>query len=250
MTAPPAGLLAIRDLEAAWAERRSMRGFRPEPIPRPELEQMFSAAQRAPSWCNIQPWRVALTEPPVTGELAAALQAAARGGLPHAELPFPLDYPSPYREHRVACGVALYQAMGIARDDKAGRYDAYLRNYALFGAPHVAIVACDRRLGPYAYIDVGVWLGYVLTAAAALGIDSCPMASLAAYPQPLRQRLPIADTDVILFGLALGRADDAVDANRCRTGREPVAANVTFVAAGPPASPAPGPSSPPGPPVR
>ena len=56
--------------------------------------------------------------------------------------------------------------MGIAREDKAGRYDAWLRNYAFFDAPHVAIVACDRRLGPYAYVDVGVWLGYVLTAAA------------------------------------------------------------------------------------
>jgi nitroreductase len=206
-----------------------MRGFRPEPIPRAELEQVFSAAQRAPSWCNIQPWRIALTEPPVTGELAAAMQAAARSGFPSAELPFPLDYPSPYKERRVACGVALYQAMGVARDDKAGRYDAWLRNYAFFGAPHVAIVSCDRRLGPYAYLDVGVWLGFLLTAAAALGIDTCPMASVAAYPGPLRERLPIAESDLVLFGLALGRADDADPANRCRTSREPVAANVRFV---------------------
>lgn len=216
-------------LEALWAQRRSIRGFRPEPIPRAELERVFAAAQRAPSWCNVQPWRVALTEPPVTGELADAMQAAARAGLPHAEVPFPLDYPSPYKERRVACGVALYRAMGVARDDKAGRYDAWLRNYGFFGAPHVAIVSCDRRLGPYAYVDVGVWLGYVLTAAAALGIDSCPLASVAAYPEPLRQRLPIAETEVILFGLAIGRADDTVAANQCRTSREPALANVTFV---------------------
>ena len=223
------GALDLAALETTWAERRSMRGFRPEPIPRAELEQVFSAAQRAPSWCNIQPWRIALTEPPVTGELAEAMQAAARSGFPNAELPFPLDYPSPYKERRVACGVALYQAMGVARDDKAGRYDAWLRNYAFFGAPHVAIVSCDRRLGPYAYVDVGVWLGYLLTAAAALGIDTCPMASVAAYPGPLRERLPIAEADLILFGLALGRADDADPANRCRTSREPVTANVRFV---------------------
>ncbi|HSS01270.1 MAG TPA: nitroreductase [Kofleriaceae bacterium] len=215
-------------LEAAWVERRSVRGFRPEPLPRADLERMFAAAQRAPSWCNVQPWRVAVTEPPLTGELAEVMQAAARSGFPHAEVPFPLDYPPPYKERRQACGVALYQAMGIARDNKAGRYDAYLRNYAFFGAPHVAIVACDRRLGPYAYVDVGVWLGYVLTAAAALGIDTCPMASLAAYPEPLRQRLPIADSDVILFGLALGHVDEDVAANRCRTDRDPVAANITF----------------------
>jgi nitroreductase len=155
--------------------------------------------------------------------------AAAKSGLPRAEVPFPLDYPSPYKERRVACGVALYQSMGIARDDKAGRYDAWLRNYGFFDAPHVAIVACDRRLGPYVYIDVGVWLGYLLTAATALGIDTCPMASVAAYPEPLRAQLPIVETDVVLFGIALGHADGDAPANRTRTTREPVEANVTFV---------------------
>jgi nitroreductase len=224
----PGAPLDLAALEAAWCERRSVRGFRPEPIPRDTLVRLFSAAQRAPSWCNVQPWRVALTEPPLTGELAAAMQAAARSSFPRAELPFPLDYPSPYKERRIACGAELYQAMGVAREDKAGRYDAYLRNYAFFDAPHVAIVACDRRLGPYAYIDVGVWLGYVLSAAAALGIDTCPMASVAAFPEPLRQRLPIAETDLILFGLALGRIDDTVAANRCRTDRDPIEANITF----------------------
>ena len=218
----------IEQLDELWAGRASRRAFRPEPLPRETITQLFAAAQRAPSWCNVQPWRVAVTEPPKTRELSDAMIAAAKSSLPHAEVPFPLDYPSPYKERRVACGAALYQAMGIARDDKAGRYDAYLRNYAFFGAPHVAIVACDRRLGPYAYIDVGAWLGYVVTAATALGIDTCPMASLAAYPEPLRQRLPIADTDVILFGIALGHIDDNVPANRCRTGRDPVAANITF----------------------
>ena len=219
----------IDDLDRVWAERASKRAFRPEPLPRERLVALFAAAQRAPSWCNIQPWRVVVTSPPKTGELAAALVTAARSGFPAAEVPFPLDYPTPYKEHRVACGVALYQAMGVTRDDKAGRYDAWLRNYALFDAPHVAIVACDRRLGPYAYVDVGVWLGYLLTAAAALGIDTCPMASVAAYPQPLREHLPISASDVILFGLALGHADGGAPANACRTHRDPVDTNVTFV---------------------
>ncbi|MEO8701482.1 MAG: nitroreductase [Kofleriaceae bacterium] len=216
-------------MEAAWRDRRSMRAFRPEPIDPVTLHRLFAAAQRAPSWCNVQPWRVTVTMPPVTAELSAALQKAATSGLPHAEIPFPLDYPAPYHGHRKQCGIALYQAMGVAKEDKAGRYTAWLRNYALFDAPHLAVVACDRRLGPYAYVDVGVWLGYVLTAAAALGIETCPMASIAAYPEPLRAALPIADTDIVLFGLVLGHADAGAATNTCRTNREPVEANVTFV---------------------
>jgi nitroreductase len=219
----------IAELAELWSQRRSMRAFRPEPIPTDDLRAMFAAAQYAPSWCNIQPWRVAVTLPPKTAELSTALVTAAKSGLPHADVPFPLDYPPPYKDHRRACGVALYQAMGVAKDDGAGRYDAWLRNYALFDAPHVAVVACDRRLGPYAFVDVGVWLGYVLTAAASLGIDTCPMASVAAYPEPLRAHLPIAETDIVLFGLALGRADAAAPANACRTSRDAVDANVTFV---------------------
>lgn len=222
----------MNQLTERWTARASARAFRPDPIDRATLEQLFGSAQRAPSWCNVQPWRVYVTEPPVTGELSAAMVAAAKSGMPHSEVPFPLDYPSPYKERRVACGAALYQAMGIAREDKAGRYDAWLRNYGFFDAPHMAVVACDRRLGPYVYIDVGVWLGYVMTAAAALGVDNCAMASIAAYPEPLRARLPIPETDTVLFGIALGYADPAAPANQSRTTREPLEANVTFVGAG------------------
>ncbi len=221
-------LVELNGLEAAWRERRSMRAFRPDPVPHETLVEMFAAAQRAPSWCNVQPWRVCVTEPPKTAALADAMVAAAKSGLPHADVPFPIDYPEPYKQHRKECGVALYTAMGVGKDDGAGRYAAWLRNYAFFDAPHVAIVACDRRLGPYAYVDVGVWLGYVLTAAAALGIDTCPMASVAAYPEALRAALPIGETDVILFGLAMGYADEEAPANRTRTTRQPVEANVTF----------------------
>jgi nitroreductase len=165
------GTPSLEALAGAWRARSSVRAFRPDPIDRATLVQMFVAAQQAPSWCNVQPWHVYVTEPPRTAALSAAMITAAKSGIPHAEVPFPLDYPSPYKERRIACGAALYKAMGIAREDKASRYDAWLRNYGFFDAPHLAVVACDRRLGPYVYIDVGVWLGYVLTAAASLGID-------------------------------------------------------------------------------
>lgn len=218
----------IEQLDALWRGRHSVRGFTTDPVPRDTLGKIFAAAQAAPSWCNIQPWRVAITEPPITQRLAEATVAAAKAGFPSPAIAFPLDYPAPYKQHRVSCGAALYKEMGIAREDKLGRYDAFLRNYAFFDAPHLAVVSCDRRLGPYAYVDVGIWLGYVLTAAEALGVSTCPMAAIAAYPAPLRAQLPIAETDVILFGLALGYADPAVPANRTRTTRESVEANVTF----------------------
>jgi nitroreductase len=216
-------------VEDIWTKRRSVRGFTPDAVPPETLTKIFAQGQLAPSWCNIQPWRVVVTSPPKTRALAEILQADARAGRVAADVPFPTDYPEPYGKHRVACGVALYRSMGIARDDKGGRYGAWLRNYAFFDAPHVAIVACDRRLGPYAYVDVGVWLGYVLTAATEAGVATCAMASVAAMSATLREHLPIAETDAILFGLALGYEDPAAPANATRTTRDPVETNVTFV---------------------
>lgn len=216
-------------LERAMLERQSTRGFRPEPIDRARLERIFAIAQRSPSWCNIQPWRVVVTSPPATDRLRAGLLAAARGGMPSPDVAFPMDYPEPYLAHRRACGHALYGAMGIERGDKSRRYDAWLRNYEIFDAPHCAIVSRDKRLGEYATLDVGVWLGVLLAAAATLGIDACPMAALAGYPAVLRAELGIGEDQAILFGIALGTGDPEVPANACRTTREPVDTNVRFV---------------------
>lgn len=221
--------MTLAELHALLEARASVRAFSAEPLPRARLAALFATAQRAASWCNIQPWRVVVTEPPRTDTVRAALLAAARSSMPSPELAFPLDYPEPYQQHRRACAGALYGAMGLARDDKAGRYDAWLRNFALFDAPHVAIVSVDPRLGPYALVDVGVWLGTLLAACAADGVAACPMASAVTYPAVLRAQLPIAAEHQLLFGVALGLPADA-PANACRTARADVDANVTFVA--------------------
>ena len=96
--------------------------------------------------------------------------------MPEPEQPFPTDYPEPYDALRRQCGASLYSAMSIAREDKAARFGAWMRNYAAFDAPHVAIVAMDRRFGLYAAIDVGCWLQSVLLAATSEGVSTCAMA--------------------------------------------------------------------------
>lgn len=219
----------LETLSRVLGARKSVRAFLPSPIPRERLAAVFAAAQHAPSWCNTQPWRVVVTEPPKTDVVRDALVTAAKSGLPSPDVPFPIDYPEPYLSHRRACGFALYGAMGIARDDKARRYDAWLRNYQVFDAPHLAVVAVDRRLGPYALIDIGVWLGQLLAAVTAEGLAACSMASIAAYPKVLREHLGFTAELDILFGIALGVEDDASPTNQFRTTRAPIDANVTFL---------------------
>jgi nitroreductase len=119
--------------------------------------------------------------------------------------------------------------MGIERGDGEGRRRAWLRNYELFDAPHVAIISMDRRWGIYAALDVGAWLGTLLLALTVVGISTCPQAALAAYPRALRELLPIPTEEGILFGISLGFEDGAAPVNDCRTTRSPLSDNLRLV---------------------
>ena len=60
----PAGLHSIEErigvLEELLDERYSCRAYRPEPVPRPTIDRILTAAQRTASWCNSQPWQVVI----------------------------------------------------------------------------------------------------------------------------------------------------------------------------------------------
>lgn len=217
------------ELFDAVAQRRSVRGFRSEPVARETIETLFERAQRAPSWCNIQPWRVVVTSGEVTERLRARLLRAFAEEAPGPELQVPPGYPEPYATHRRECGRALYEAMEIERRDAAGKVRAWRRNFELFDAPHAVIVSYDERFGIYGAIDVGCWLQTVLLSAVALGLACCPQAALATYPAAVRDVLPIAPDTKIAFGISLGVEDPTVLANRTRTTRSPLADNVNLL---------------------
>ncbi len=216
------------DVAQALIERRSVRAFRPEPIPDETLRRIFTDAQRAPSWCNIQPWRAWVASGETRDRLVSGLTQAATTIGPHPDEPFPTEYPDPYGTHRKACGGALYQAMGVERGDGPGRQAAWMRNFVAFDAPHVAICGFDRRFGIYGALDVGCWLQSIMLAATSLGVATCAQASLVLYPSVAREVLGIGDDVRLVFGIGLGFEDETAAANRCRTTREPIEANVVF----------------------
>ncbi len=215
-------------LDDAISSRRSVRGFLPDAVPEEVLQRVFEKAQRAPSWCNIQPWRVFLTSGETTGKLRDALVAATTTEMPSPDFDWPPSYPEPYGAHRKECGKALYEAMGVARDDRAGRHAAWVRNFEAFMAPHIAIVCVDKRFGLYGALDVGCWLQTVMLLLREEGLHSCAQASLATYPRLTREILNIPDELGVLCGIAIGKEDESVPANATRTVRSPVEDNITF----------------------
>lgn len=64
------------DVRTAALERRSIRRYRPDPIPEPLLREVLELALRAPSAWNLQPWRILVVRDPA---LKRALKEAAFG---------------------------------------------------------------------------------------------------------------------------------------------------------------------------
>src|SRR5260370_41994182 len=149
----------IEILEDLLASRFSCRAFRPDPVPRATIERIFTAAQRTASWCNSQPWQLAIASGTATKKFRDVVYGAASSGEPNSGgFPFPREYRGVYLERRRESGFQLYNSLGIPRGDKAGYAKQALENFNFFGAPHVAIVHTDEALGVYGAIDCG---GYV-----------------------------------------------------------------------------------------
>jgi nitroreductase len=215
--------------DALLNARRSVRAFRPDPVPSDVVRAVFEAAQRTPSNCNIQPWRVTVASGAARDRLRSALLDAVTSGRDAGTEDVIPNFEGEYRPLQVACAVEMYGKMGIARDDKPGRTRAFVRNYELFDAPHVAIIGMDKSFGLGVAIDVGMyvqslWLGFTER-----GVGACAMASLRSHPAVVREALDIPEHIRVLCGMAFGYEDTSAAVNATRQPRSPLETNVTFL---------------------
>jgi nitroreductase len=206
----------LRDILDA---RYSCRAYKPDPVPAEVIAEVVRDAGRAPSWCNAQPWQVVVTQGDETEAFRAALLAEVKRATPGADMPWPEGYPGVYGERRRTCGFQLYEAVGIAREDRAARAEQSMQNYRLFGAPNVAIVHAEAALGPYGAMDTGGFVTAFLLAATARGLGTIAQASVAAYPDLIRAHFGLPDTRHILCAISFGYPDPDHPANQFRTER-------------------------------
>jgi len=216
-------------LEELLGERFSCRAFLPHGVPRPTIEHILAAAQKAASWCNSQPWRLEITSGAATQRFREVMYAAASSGKPNAgDFPFPREYRGVYLERRRESGFQLYNALGIPRGDKAAYARQALENFNFFGAPHVAIVHTDEALGVYGAVDCGGYVTSFMLAAQALGVATIPQAALAFHSDVVRAHFGLADDRRVVCGISFGYPDRAHRANGYRTTRVKIADAARF----------------------
>ena len=209
------------------SRRRSMRDFKPDPVPRELIESVFGTAQKAPSNCNTQPWFVHV----VTGEklerLREALPAKFAAGEIALDFPYDGQYEGVYKERQYASAAALYDSLGIARDQKAERNAWFMRNFSFFDAPAVAFFTLPTGFGLREACDLGMFAQTVMLGLTAHGLGSCPQTALAFLANVIRPALSLGDHEQLMFGMSFGYPTDTA-VNEVTTERASLADVVTF----------------------
>ena len=127
---------------------------------------------------------------------------------------YPNVLTDPWEARRFGVGEGLYAALGIPREDKAGRLAQFVENYRGFGAPVMLFLHCSRIMGPPQWSDMGMWLQSVMLLLVEHGLASCPQECWAMYGATIRRTLGLDDGQILFTGLAIGYADDDAAVNQ------------------------------------
>ena len=212
--------------------RRSIRGFKPDPVPRALIEEVLALAMRSPSSLNTQPWNFTV----VTGEPLDRIRQGNTernlAGVPHSrEFRLGEDYGGVHRERQIEIAKQLFGAMAIAREDKAKRHDWVLRGFRQFDAPVSIVITYDRVLlgSDIAPFDCGAVTTALVNAAWSRGLG-CVINSQGIMQSPVvREHAGIPDDQVIQTCVAMGWPDDSFPANAVVSRRKPVSEAARFV---------------------
>lgn len=218
--------------EEVVSKRRSIRAFQDRPVPREVLEKVIALASRAPSSMNTQPWHLhVLTGEPLDRIRAENTERMLNGTPPSKESHGASGYEGEHRKRQIEIAMQLFEAMGIARDDKEKRQDWVLRGFRQFDAPVSIVVTYDRvlREGDIAQFDCGALVNGLVNAAWYHGLG-CVVNSQGIMHSPVvRKHADIPEDQVIMICVAMGYPDEEFPANAVVSRRRPVSEVANFI---------------------
>lgn len=205
------------DIFSAMQQRRSARAFLDKPVTRADIEEIFRYAALAPSAINIQPWEYMVVYGEEKDRLVRRLNKV------HAE-------------RKVTCGPGTSTRLpdrfynrsreaSRAMESPVAELGLTLNQFveegscSFYGAPIAIICYIDRVFPQIRYLDLGLSISYLLLAAEAKGLGTCPIGLITAYGSEIADTLDIPENKEIVLGIALGHADESSPANQFKTQR-------------------------------
>jgi nitroreductase len=218
------------DIVEAINQRKSIRAYKPDPVPKGILKQIMELALRAPSWGNTQPWEFAVATGKKLEEIRQAyVEKAAAAAEDNPDIPRPRGFPQPYDTRYRAVGRKVLELKGISREDKEKRRWWVLQGLRLFEAPCAIYILIDRSFyqqddtsNIWPVFDCGLVAENIMLLATKYGLGTIAQIQAVVYPDVLRKVLGIPDSKVIVLGIAVGYPDPNDPVNQLRSEREPV----------------------------
>ena len=212
------------NIKQALLQRKSTRAFQDKPVSMDVVNSILDAARHAPSGANTQPWQVAVVTGNKKQQLQQQIEQAFHDGVnPKMDYQYyPVEWKDPYKERRKACGLQLYQAVGITRDDKQRRLEQWAANYRAFDAPVMLLFFMDPDMETGSFLDYGMFLQSIMLMAVEQGLATCPQAALGEYPEIVKSTLDYPEDYILICGMALGYENAEAAVNSYRTPRDDV----------------------------
>ncbi len=220
------------EFEELVRTRRSIRGYKVDPVPRDVIDEIISVAKGAPSSMNSQPWHVhVLTGAPLDEIRRRNMEEMEAGVKPKRDIFTHGPYEGEHRRRQVDIAKKLFAAMGIERHDAERRQDWVRRGFRQFDAPVSIILTYDRVLDPGAtcHFDLGALSYGIVLAAWDRGIGAVVNGQGISRSDIVREVARIPDDEVIMTAIAMGYPNDDFAANAVRSDRELNEAFVRYV---------------------
>ena len=220
-------------VDKALTSRRSVRAFLPTEVPRASIEHLLTVAARSASGTNIQPWQVQVVTGATKARLSSAILAAfndpAEIARHNSEFPiYPSEWVSPFIDRRRKVGWDLYSLLGIGKGERERTHAQHARNFQFFDAPVGLIFTIHRSLGYAAWIDYGMFMANLMTAARGHGLHTCPQFAFAQFHRIIGEQLALPADQKVLCGMSLGYEDTGAIENTLISERAPVSEWATF----------------------
>jgi nitroreductase len=218
------------DVIDAIKERKSIRAFKPDPVPQDLLKKIIEQALRAPSWANTQPWEFGIA----TGKKLKAIQDAfvKRGAQDvqnsQSEVARPYDFPEPYMSRIKS--MQAKEMRGRAREMTKEDFEARsLDNFRHYGATTCIYLLVgknflyqDKGVNVWSMYDCGSAVENIMLLATNYGLGTIAQAMAVVYPDIIRKELGIPEDKLIALGIAIGYPDLKNPINKDWRDREPL----------------------------
>jgi len=209
--------------------RKSIRGYLNKPVPRAVIDEIIEVAKWSPSSMNTQPWYVhVITGEPLDRIRQGNTHNMVTGVPPKRDFPMKEAYQGVHRQRQIGIAVQLFEAMGIARDDKERRTDWVMRGFRQFDAPVSLVLTYDKHLEPAAIsqFDLGALSHAIVLAAWERGLGTVINGQGIMQSSVVHENAGIPDDQSIMTCIAMGYPDEGFVANHVKSVRED---NQTFV---------------------